>query len=163
MIPEIKKILYTTDLSKNARYAFRYAASIANRYNAKITILHVQEDISHGYGNLLGTMIGEDLFKEIQNRSMEDFVVTIKMRLDKFCEDVKAELAECQFLVDDIVVKLGHPVKEIIKLGEEITSDLIVMGTHGHSTLEDAMMGSISRGVVRRSKIPVLTIRLPAE
>ena len=41
MIPEIKKILYTTDLSQNARYAFGYAASLANRYDAGITILHV--------------------------------------------------------------------------------------------------------------------------
>ena len=48
MIPEIKKILYTTDLSKNARHAFSYAASIANRYDAGVTILHVLEGhISH--------------------------------------------------------------------------------------------------------------------
>ena len=46
MIPEIKKILYTTDLSQNARHAFSYAASIANRYGAGVTILHVLEDIS---------------------------------------------------------------------------------------------------------------------
>ena len=32
MIPEIRKILYTTDLSPNARFAFSYAASLANRY-----------------------------------------------------------------------------------------------------------------------------------
>jgi nucleotide-binding universal stress UspA family protein len=163
MIPEIKKILYATDLSKNARYAFSYAASIANRYSAGITILHVLEDISHGYGNFLGTIVGEDLFKEIRNRSTQDFVDTIRRRLDKFYEDVKEELTECQFLVDDIVVKQGHPVKEIMKLAEKISGDLIVMGTHGHGMLEDAMMGSVSRGVVRRSEIPVLTIRLPAD
>ena len=41
MIPEINKILYATDLSENARFAFGFAASLANRYNAKVTILHV--------------------------------------------------------------------------------------------------------------------------
>ena len=38
---DIKNILYTTDLSANARYAFAYAISLANLYRAKLTILHV--------------------------------------------------------------------------------------------------------------------------
>ncbi|RLF56739.1 MAG: universal stress protein, partial [Thermoplasmata archaeon] len=46
MVPEIKKILYPTDLSKNARYAFSYAASMANHYGAGVTILHVLEEPS---------------------------------------------------------------------------------------------------------------------
>ena len=41
IIPDIKKILYSTDLSENARYCFGYAASLAHRYDALITILHV--------------------------------------------------------------------------------------------------------------------------
>ena len=44
MIPEIKKILYSTDLSENSKFAFSYAASLANRYDAAITILHVLKD-----------------------------------------------------------------------------------------------------------------------
>ncbi|MGD9197642.1 MAG: universal stress protein [Desulfobacterales bacterium] len=35
------------------------------------------------------------------------------------------------------------------------------MGTHGQSTLEDVMLGSTARRVIRRSKIPVLVVRLP--
>ena len=44
MVPEIKKILMATDLSENARYAFGYAASLANSYGAGITVVHVLED-----------------------------------------------------------------------------------------------------------------------
>ena len=36
MIPEIKKILYATDLSKNSSYAFLYATDMARKYDAKI-------------------------------------------------------------------------------------------------------------------------------
>ncbi|MGD8721592.1 MAG: universal stress protein, partial [Desulfobacterales bacterium] len=46
MLPDIKIILYATDLSENARRAFGYAASLANRYGAKIIVLHVIEDFS---------------------------------------------------------------------------------------------------------------------
>ena len=45
MIPQIKKILYATDLSKNSSYAFLYATDIARRHDAKIVILHVIESI----------------------------------------------------------------------------------------------------------------------
>jgi len=36
MVPDIKKILYATDLSENARYAFGYAVSMASHHDAKI-------------------------------------------------------------------------------------------------------------------------------
>jgi hypothetical protein len=38
MIPEIKKILYATDLSKNSVYAFRYALKVAEKVNSQIVI-----------------------------------------------------------------------------------------------------------------------------
>ena len=47
MVPEIKKILFTTNLSPNSRHAFDYAVSVANRYGAVITVLHVMEEVSH--------------------------------------------------------------------------------------------------------------------
>ena len=49
MIPEIKKILYATDLSKNSSYAFLYAADMAKRHNARIVILHSVEPVQHIY------------------------------------------------------------------------------------------------------------------
>ena len=48
MIPAIKKILCATDLSPNARYSFGYAASLAHRYGAGITIIHVLEPENPG-------------------------------------------------------------------------------------------------------------------
>jgi nucleotide-binding universal stress UspA family protein len=34
------------------------------------------------------------------------------------------------------------------------------MGTHGHGTLADAMLGSTAQRVLRRAMVPVLTVRL---
>ena len=41
--------------------------------------------------------------------------------------------------------------------------DFVVMGAHGHGVLEDAMIGSTSRRVLRRCKKPVLVVRLPED
>ena len=46
MGPDIQKILYATDLSQNAAYAFRYALYLAEKLNAKLIILHVIEKMS---------------------------------------------------------------------------------------------------------------------
>ena len=160
MIPEIKKILYTTDLSENARYAFGYAASLANRYDAGITILHVLEDISPTADNLVINVIGKDKWQELRGRNEKEVLDTIKSRLTKFCDDVQAELPSCPFITDRVSVKIGNPVDEILLEVENSGYDMIVMGAHGQGVLADALMGSVSRRVVRRCKTPVLVIRL---
>lgn len=161
MIPQVKNILYTTDLSTSARYAFGYAADLANRYGADITILHVLEEISHNAHLRLREMLGETRWQELQSRNVEDVHNTIQRRLDRFCEDMQQKLVHCPFVVKEVLVQQGEPVDRIMKLIDSGRFDLIVMGTHGQGLLADAMMGSTARRVVRRSALPVLTVRLP--
>lgn len=161
MIPEIKKIIYTTDLSPNARFAFSYAASLANRYDAGVTIFHVLEDISPTADSLVINIIGKEKWADMRKRNEQEVLNTIKSRLSKFCEDVQAELPACPFITENIIVKIGNPVEEILQEIENNSYDLVVMGAHGQSALADAVMGSTSRRVVRRCKKPVLVIRLP--
>jgi len=161
MIPEIKKILYTTDLSQNARYAFGYAASLANRYDAGITIFHVLEDISPTADSLAINIIGKEKWQELRGKNEKAVLETIKSRLEEFCEDVQSKLPSCPFITDNILVKIGIPVDEIIQEVENNSYDLVVMGAHGHGVLSDAIIGSVSRRVIRRCKTPVLVVRLP--
>ena len=163
MIPEIKKILYTTDLSPNARFAFSYAASLANRYDAGVSIFHVLEDISPTADSLVINIIGKKKWTDLRKRNEQEILNTIKSRLSKFCEDVQAELPACPFITENIIVKIGNPVEEILQEIENNSYDLVVMGAHGQSALADAVMGSTSRRVVRRCKKPVLVIRLPED
>jgi len=161
VIPEIKKILYTTDLSPNARFAFSYAVSLANRYDAGVTIFHVLEDISTTADNLVINIIGKEKWSELRKRNEQEVLDTIGSRLSKFCEDVQTELPSCPFITENIIVKIGNPVEEILQEVENNRYDLVVMGAHGQGGLADALMGSTSRRVVRRCKKPVLVVRLP--
>jgi nucleotide-binding universal stress UspA family protein len=134
---------------------------LADRYGAKITIMHVLEELSHNATMRLISVLGEDRWKEIQNRNIEDVLDTIKTRLNKFCDDMNAEFDQCEFKVENIIVRAGLPVENILSEANKSDYDLIVMGTHGHSALAGTMMGSTARRVVRRSLKPVLVIRLP--
>lgn len=163
MLPEFKSILYATDLSENARYAYKYAASLAQHYEARITILHVIENLTaeaylqiHGY-------VGEQRWKELEANKQADFVSRIQGRLSNFCDEISNDMDACTFQVDKILVKEGVAAEEILHQAELNNADAIVMGTRGYGMFRDALMGGTARRVVRRSTIPVMVIRLPAQ
>ena len=54
----------------------------------------------------------------------------------------------------------GIPYDEIIKKAQEFNADLIVLGTHGRTGLDHVLFGSTAEKVVRKSPIPVMTIRI---
>ena len=161
MIPDIKKILYTTDLSETSNYAFNYAASVANRYDAKIIILHVLKDVTHSSEELVTNVIGEQKWQEILGRNKMEVIEKIQKRLADFCDQTRSELSGCPFLVENIIVKIGNPVDEIVQEAENNDYDMIIMGARGHGAIAGTVIGSVSRRVVRRCKIPVLLIRMP--
>jgi nucleotide-binding universal stress UspA family protein len=168
---DVKKILYATDLSENARYAFAYAVSLADLYNAGITMIHVLPEVPALLDQSVIGYISEERWQDIKSQQMDEAKealigkkrdhLAIKEALHQFSEDVKQEQEGDGFTTDDIVVQRGNPVEEIIRNAEEQNCDLIVMGTHGQGTLEDVMLGSTARRVIRRSKVPVLVVRLP--
>jgi nucleotide-binding universal stress UspA family protein len=161
MIPQINNILYATDLSDPARFAFRYAATVGNRFGAKITVFYVIEEFSVMVRNQLISFIGEERWDEMQKRKKAEFLDTIQQRLENFSQEMTAELQPCPFTVERIVVKYGAPADQILKETLENHYDLIVMGTHGYGGIAGALMGSNARRVVRGSKIPVMVVRLP--
>jgi nucleotide-binding universal stress UspA family protein len=161
MIPEIKKVLYATDLSENARYAFGYAISIADRYDAKITILHVLEELQADKTSIVAHVIGEERWKDLKILNEHKVIEAIKVRLEKFCDELDSKTLKCRLFTDEMIVKIGHPANEILNEANNAPYDMVIMGTHGMGILEEVVMGSTARRVVRRCNKPVLTIRLP--
>ena len=170
---EVKKILYATDLSENARYAFAYAVSLAGLYKASITFIHVLPEVPDRLDKNVIGYISEDRWEEIKSQNVEEAKeaiigkrrdhLDIRDALHQFSENMNQSTEGQDFVTDDIIVVRGNPVEEILKYSAESNCDLIVMGTHGHGTLADAMMGSTARRVLRRSTKPVLVVRLPEE
>ena len=171
---KIENILYATDLSESAQNAFSYAISLANKYGAKITFLHVLPDLpaivesSRAIG-----YIGEEKWKELEASHFQEAKDALigKRRdhqlvgeiLGQFSEKARSDFGEHSAEADEIVVERGNPVEVILNVAKEKKCDLIVMGTHGRGTLADAVMGSTARRVVRRSPRPVLVVRLPGD
>ncbi len=170
MLPkvEIKKILYATDLSESARYAFAYAVSMAEHYQASISLLHVLHDAP----DFIEGIIGVEKWKEIRQRHYTEAREALigKHREHQVMRDVVGHLRDkaisangaAEIEAEEIIIREGDAVEEILNTAREINCDVIIMGTHGLSNLANAMMlGSTAKRVLRRSRIPVFVIRLP--
>ena len=158
MLPQIKKILYATDLSKNSSYAFYYAVDIAKKNNAKIVILHAVEPVP-AYARLYGE-VTDQIERDWQKEATEN----VRKLLENFCEKAERQLGPpCAELVSNVLVQLGHPVEEILNVAEEEGCDLIVLGNHGKGFLKQTFLGSVSRSVLDRTRKPVFIIPLPSE
>jgi nucleotide-binding universal stress UspA family protein len=57
------------------------------------------------------------------------------------------------------VGKVGHAPEVIAKMADSGDFDLLLMGSHGHSTLGNLVMGSVTTKVLAACKTPVLLIR----
>ena len=160
MIPQIKKILYATDLTKNSAYAFYYAIDLAQRRDAKIVILHVVEPLP-AVVKFHGSLEGEK--KYYQHEKAADLNL-IRDRLQAICERVDHRIGmSCLSLVSNIIVREGFPVEEILRAAEEEACELLILGSHGKGFLKQTFLGSVSHKVLDRSRKPVLVIPLPSE
>jgi nucleotide-binding universal stress UspA family protein len=158
MIPQIKKILYATDLSKNSSYAFLYATDMAKKHSARIVILHAIEPIP-AYAQVYG--IASD---ESKKRQHEEIIESMKNHLQGFCKKAEAQIGPpCVELVSKVLVPVGYPANEILSAADEERCDVIVLGTHGKGFLAHTFLGSVSNAVLHRTRKPVFIIPLPSE
>ena len=163
MIPQIKKILYATDLSKNSAFAYQYAMNLAEKYDAEIVILHIIEPIPPMVRHYVKGFVDEIKWDEKVKYEQEMAIDRIKKRLEEFCKKESQDAPHCLTLVSTILVRPGHPVEEILKAADEEQCSMIILGTHGKGFLKQTFLGSVARSVLDRAKKPVFIIPLPHE
>lgn len=172
MIPQIKKILFATDLSAQARKAFGYAISLADRFQAGLVILHVMEETSPSVDSLIMNVVGEERLKAMRARSeqsaREVLIGKRRSRDGGLIQDAIGELYQEMSTTnppgpvdpDGIVVTHGNVVEQVLQTAETTGCDFIVMGNYARSRLSKAVLGSVTRGVLRQGRFPVLLVNL---
>jgi len=157
MIPKIQKILYTTDLSPNSDYAFRYAINSAKQHDADIVILHVLEKLSDS----MLAMLSSDLVGVQRKKTSEEAMAQIKDGLRIFCEKELQNDPDCVKRVESIEVLEGYPADVILREAEKLNCDVIVMGSHGKGLISQTFLGSVTKRVLRRTRKPVFIVPVP--
>lgn len=147
----MKKILVPTDFSKPALIATEVAADIARKAGASLILLHVVEEATGGSFNVEGQVSTDGDF--------EDRVFTMRL-IDKARKQLEKAVLDPKMadVKIDGELRVGNPYHGMTTIIAEHKVDLVVMGTAGHSQLEQMIIGSNTEKVVRNSRCPVLSV-----
>lgn len=135
----VRTILYPADFSDRSQVAFDVACALAQANGARLVVLHVNDSA-------------------IALSTDEAAVRKLRQNLSERLHSLRP--ADSSIAVDYRLVE-GNPPLVILDVAEELSADLIVMGTHGHTGLVRALMGSVAEEVVRRADCPVVTVKSP--
>jgi len=140
-----KTILFPTDFSENAAYAFRYAEELAFELNAVVELVHVYHNPLH-LMDVLAPRKSEELDPALRERLESD--------LHAFAEKNARKGVPITYKL-----RVGIPTQEILEEANHLDVVMIIMGNMGISGLQRLLMGSVAEQVVRLASQPVLTVR----
>lgn len=148
----IRTILLATDFSATSQRAEVYAKALARRFGSTVEITHV--------------------FNPSVVTSYEEAMVGVTRSIrESHCEE-RLRLCQASFARSGIATKIvlseGHsPAKELLKIAQEPTIDLIIAGTESRTGMDRWLLGSTAEHLIRHAPCPLMTVgphvELPAD
>jgi nucleotide-binding universal stress UspA family protein len=135
-----RKILFATDLSTAAEKALPYALEIARRNGATLYVVHAIAPVGYPYAP---TAAWPKLEEE-----EERFRSYAKQRLEHRLEGVPHEMD----------FREGHVMEVLREAIKDKQIDLLIIGTHGRTGMDKAVLGSVAESIFREAACPVLTV-----
>jgi nucleotide-binding universal stress UspA family protein len=135
------KLLFPTDGSEGATVVFDHVLDVAEAHDATVHVLNVADTTRESVTQIRGQVVdaleqsGAETVREAATRGRDRGVPIVTEVLQ------------------------GEPYRTIVDYAQTYDIDLVVMPTHGRRGLQRFLLGSTTERVVRRSEVPVLTIR----
>jgi nucleotide-binding universal stress UspA family protein len=145
---DFNSLLVATDFSDCSGVAFSAAQTLAQRFDARLIVLHV---IDQNFLDKLSSHIGktrEEVSKELRHKAERDMAAFLK-QWNSAGHEV------------DTLIATGIPFQEIAVLARDLVVDLVVVGGYGRKgrgKIEEVFFGSTAEKVVRLLPCPVLCI-----
>jgi len=139
------KLLAAVDLSKASGYVIEAVHRVASATDAEVYVLHTIIPLPGIAGPEFNPVTE---YQEMSERYQDE--------QDQLNELV-SQLVDVDVNATALMVQ-GDPAKTILTEAERLDAELVVIGSHGHGMMFDALVGSISAGILRKSTIPVLVV-----
>ena len=161
MLPEIKTILYATGMGAGSPHVFRYAMAIAKQHDAQIIAVSALETLSAFAQSLVSVHIPADKQEYIHTEAHQHAKDKLQKRIAQLCQKECGNDPQCEQRLSEIRIEDGAPAQVVLNVAKEINADLIIMGSHRHTVIGDAMLGTTTHKVLHSTSIPVLVVRIP--
>jgi nucleotide-binding universal stress UspA family protein len=140
------KILVPIDGSEPSIRALDHTVSLSQVHGSEIQIISIIDELKLPFGAQY-SLWAQDSHQELLRSSLES--------LNKEMMRVKDAYPD---IMIDASIHEGDPSETIVRLAEDGEYDLIVMGKKGLNLIEDLVMGSVTRKVVKISKVTVAVV-----
>ncbi len=147
-------ILVAIDFSEYAGPIFQYAVALSKRLEANLIVASIinERDVSAVSSIVsLGYEVDGDHYVEGVRKQRQEMLKELAL-------ESKIDLQEIK-----IILKVGHPVRELLKTIVEEKADMVVMGVKGRSDIKEVLVGSAAEKVFRRSPVTVVSFRDPKQ
>ncbi len=154
-----RKILFPTDFSEGAMRAIQRFNRDNESEVKECVILHVIDE-----GKLEDMLNGYSYFYKREDREMHDIEEKLK---EKAMKEMQERAEKCREMMKakniKMLVRVGVPYEEIVKVAEEENVSLILMPSHGKQGFSHELFGSTTMRVLKKTKKPVLIIKTHKE
>jgi nucleotide-binding universal stress UspA family protein len=139
--PPFRKIAVATDFATASAHAVTLATALAKRCGAELTVVNVVEPAAYSH-------IGAETaaLERLARGTLDAVVARVR-------DDLPAARAE---------LRVGRPAEELVAFAESNQIDLLVTGTHGRTTVDRWIVGSVAQALIRTCRTPVLTVHSAA-
>lgn len=154
---DIRSILCATDLGPESREVVNQAVSLAAQLGAtRLYVVKVNEDDPDAHIVEMDSWVSEkglDLYRE--------------GHAARVCQDIDAHVSayrlehpdvDLQGIVIEARMLTGEAAPRILGEADSLSVDLLVIGSRGHSALEELFIGSVAHTVSMKSRVPVLLV-----
>lgn len=141
----MKKIMVPVDFSGVTEAVVATATKLARAFSSEIVLLHVAKPEP------------EFITYEPGPPSVRQAVAHEISEEHHRLHELAKKLQDQDLRATPLLIQ-GYTVEKILLESERLGIDLLVMGSHGHGALHHLLLGSVSEGVLRKSKCPVLIV-----
>ena len=141
---KIDKILFPTDFSDVSYESISFVNKVVRKLESKLLLLHVVE------------YTPQSSFYEIVEESQDDILKMIRIKNEKKLRKMAEQFYGIE--IERYVIQ-GDPFEEIIKFIDKEEVDLIILPTHGHTSLIHSLIGSVAEKIFRKAPCSVLTVK----
>lgn len=163
MLPKIRNILFAAGLGHDTSYVLAYAFSLAQKYEARIFIVHSHEALNITDQGLAEIYMLQEGMENAFEMSLQNNEEKVSAYLEDICRKELEKYSIAPEVIADIRISRHSPKAAILKAVEDYEADLIVMGSHRHLAVTDALLGSTTMKILHSAPVPVVVVRIPQE
>jgi nucleotide-binding universal stress UspA family protein len=149
----MKNILVTIDFEEKTKDLLNNAKQLAKKFGSKVWIIHIVEHQTDIVGYPDSFQYGVQ-YMNIREERAEELKKEHKLVQEYSNQLIKAGIDSEALLIE------GPTVKVILDEAIKLKIDMIIIGSHKHSFLYNALIESTEAALIRKSNIPILVVPL---